>query len=220
MADNPLRKKVGPLEVWQYLTIGTGAGLMLYLYKKKHAEGKEVNPEEEEKLLGGLSKGGGGGGGEGAGVWGDGQGSGNLGVPGVEGPKGQEGIAGPAGDQGPAGEAPSAGLEAQVNALQEDLAKNQPPSAGTHNGAAQATPKGWTKNAKGELYRQVIKGDKIVHEYKDRKGPKKNVVVGKVHKPAPPKKRKKPTPIQHRVVAKGAPAKKTPAKEKHKPVHR
>ena len=219
MADNPLKKRVGPLEVWQYLTIGTGAGLMLYLYKKKRAEGEEVNPEEEEKLLGALSKAGGGGG-EGSGF--SGSGSGSLPVPGVEGPKGQEGIAGPAGIAGPQGEAPSAGLEAQVNALEEDLVKNQPPSAATHNGAAQATPKGWTKNAKGELYRQVIKGDKIVHEYKDRKGANKNVVVGKVHKPAPPKKRPKPKPVAHRVSAKKAPAKHAPAKkaEKHKPVHR
>ena len=217
MADNPLRKKVGPLEVWQYVTIGTAAGLMYWLYKKKTGEGKEVNPEEEEKLLGALSKAGGGGG-EGF-SGGSGAGSSSLPVPGVEGPKGQEGIAGPAGISGPQGEAPSAGLEAKVSALEEDVVKNQPPSAATHNGASQATPKGWTKNPKGELFRQVIKGNTVYHEYKDRKGPSKLLAVGKVHKPAPPKKRPKPTPVTHKVAAKKAPAKK-PAEHKSKPVHR
>lgn len=42
-----LSKKVGPLDVWQYVAIGTGLGVIYYVYKKNHTE---ANPEEESKL--------------------------------------------------------------------------------------------------------------------------------------------------------------------------
>lgn len=214
-ADNPLRKKVGPLEVWQYVAIGTSAGFMYWLYKKKKSETSEVNPEEEEKLLGALDKGAGGGGGEGT------AGSVNpTTAPAAEGPKGEAGPAGPAGSPGPQGEAPSAGLEAQVNALEEDLVKNQPPTQ-THNGAAQALPKGYVKNSKGEAYRTVVKGNGIFHEYLKRTGASKILKVGTVHKPAKPAKRvTKPKPVAHKIAVQKAPAKHAAAKAKKKqPVH-
>lgn len=53
MKDNPLRKKLGPLEVWQYAAIGISLGGILYLYKKG-SENKSNTPEEEEHLLGAL----------------------------------------------------------------------------------------------------------------------------------------------------------------------
>lgn len=56
-----LRKKVGPLEVWQYLAIGGSLGFIYYLYTSKSKSKKEgLSPEEEEKLLGALRAGAGG----------------------------------------------------------------------------------------------------------------------------------------------------------------
>jgi hypothetical protein len=218
MADNPLKKKVGPLEVWQYVTIGTAAGLMYWLYKKKTSESKEVNPEEEEKLLGALDKGAGGGGSGGG--EGSGTGTGQIGVPGSPGPAGEAGIAGPAGISGPQGEAPSAGLEAKVSALEEDVVKNQPPTS-SHTGAPQALPKGEFRNAQnGGIERTFTKAGQIYHEYvKAGKGVKKGTIykVGTVHKPATKSKRTKaPTPVHKKVAAKHVPVK----PKKKEPVHR
>lgn len=213
MSDNPLKKKVGPLEIWQYVTIGTGAGLMYWLYKKKTASKAEVNPEEEEKLLGALDKGTGGGGSGGG--EGSAQGTGQIGVPGSPGPAGEVGIAGPAGISGPQGEAPSAGLEAKVSALEEDRVKNNPPS-GSHNGAPQALPKDESRNGKGEIFRTIVKGNGIFHEYLNRKGPSKLVKVGTTHKPPKKTKRPKPTPAHKKVTAHHVPVK----PKKREPVHR
>ncbi len=208
-----LDKKIGPLKLWQWLVIGGGTGVLVYLYeRKKSSEG--VNPEEEEKLLGALSRAGGGGG-EGSSAGGS-----SLPVPGLEGPAGAPGIS------GPQGESPARTLEAQVENLEkqeQDLqakqaaieAKNKPPTQ-SHNGAPHALPKGYVKNSKGEAYRTVIKGNNIFHEYKNRKGPSKVVRVGAVHKAKPPAKRPKPKPVAHRVTAKKAPAR----KKKKAPVHR
>jgi hypothetical protein len=214
-----LDKKLGPLKLWQWGLIGAGTVLAYYLYEKSKESKAEVNPEEEEKLLGGLSKAGGGGG---SGSEGSTTGTGTLPVPGVEGPKGQEGIAGPAGVAGPQGEAPSAGLEAKVSALEEDVVKNQPPTE-SHTGAPQALPKGEFRNAQnGLIERTFTKGNGIFHEYvTGGKGVKKGTVfkVGTVHKPPPPKKRPKPTPLHKKVTAK-APAKPKPHAKKKEPVHR
>ena len=204
-----LKKKIGPLAAWQWALVVGGGGLAYYLYEKKKSATPEVNGEEEEKLLGALDKGTGGGG---SGSGGEG---GQIGVPGSQGPAGEAGIAGPAGISGPQGEAPSAGLEAQVNRLEEEMVKNNPKTT-SHNGAPQATPKGWTRNSKGELYRQVVRGNNIFHEYKDRKGPSKILKVGVVHKPKAKTKRPKPTPVHKKVAAKHVAAK----PKKREPVHR
>jgi hypothetical protein len=43
-----LSKKVGPLDIWQYIAIGTGLGVILYVYKKNHASKGEGNAELEK----------------------------------------------------------------------------------------------------------------------------------------------------------------------------
>lgn len=206
-----LEKKIGPLKLWQWIVIGGGTGVLVYLYeKKKSSEG--VNPEEEEKLLGALSRAGGGGG-EGS----SGTSGATLPVPGLEGPAGAPGIAGPAGEN-PARtlEAQVENLERQTQTLQSELTKNNPP-AKSHTSTPQGLPKGYVKNSKGEAYRTVVKGNGIFHEYKNRSGPSKIVKVGTVHKPAPkPKRTTRPKPIAHKVAAKKAAAK----KKKKEPVHR
>lgn len=205
-----LDKKLGPLKLWQWMVIGGGTGVAYYLYEKNKGSQAEVNPEEEEKLLGALDRsagGGGSGGGE--------AGSGQLGVPGTVGPAGEAGIAGPAGNQGPQGEAPSAGLESKVSALEEDLVKNNPPTT-SHTGAPQALPKGEHRNGKGEIFRTVVKGNGIFHEYANRKGPSRILKVGTVHKPKAKTKRPKPTPVHKKVAAKHVAVK----PKKKEPVHR
>jgi hypothetical protein len=207
MADNPLKKKIGPLEGWQWLAIVGGGGLTYYLYKKSHESKEGISPEEEEKILGGLDKGtGGGGSGGGAESTLPGFTHETMGVPGSAGPAGEAGIAGPAGDAGPQGEAPSAGIEARVSAIEEDQIKNNPKTT-SHNGAPQANPKGWTRNAKGELYRVVTKGKDVYHEYKERKGPSKILKVGEKKTPPKKTKRPKPTPVGRRIKEIKAPAK-------------
>lgn len=208
-----LDKKLGPLKYWQWLVIGGGTGIAYYLYKKSHESKAEVNPEEEEKLLGGLDKGtggGGSGGGEGSAT-----GTGQIGVPGIPGPAGEVGIAGPAGIAGPQGEAPSAGLEAKVNALEEDRIKNNPPT-GSHNGAPQGLPKGESRNSKGEVFKTERKGNGIYHVYPNRKGASKILRVGTVHAPKKKTKRPKPTPVHRKVEAKHV----THKPKKREPVHR
>lgn len=204
-----LKKKIGPLELWQWIAIGTAAGVALYLFKSGHATAKaEVNPEEEEKLLGSLERGGGGGGETGGS---------SAGTPAVAAPE-----VGPAGPAGAAGESPNiAPLEAGLQAVQSDeaalraeLQNNNPPSAETHQGAAQGKGSQLVKNSKGEGYRTVEKKGKTFHEYPGRKGADKLVRVGgakpkstgdaQKHKPA---KRPKPTPIHKRVTVQHAPAK-------------
>jgi hypothetical protein len=112
-----------------------------------------------------------------------------------------------------------------VNALEQDVIKNQPP-AGTHTGAPQALPKGEFKNAQNGLTeRTFTKGNGIFHEYvTGGKGIKKGTVykVGTVHKPKTPAKRvTKPKPVAKKVAAKKVAAK-TPAHhvKKKEPVHR
>jgi hypothetical protein len=207
-----LDRKLGPLKLWQWGLIGGGTVLAYYLYEKHKGSGAEVNPEEEEKLLGGLEKAGGGGGSGGS------EGSTSQTVPSTStGPEGAPGIAGPSGEpggQGPQGEAPSAGLEAKVSALEEDQVKNNPPT-GSHNGAAQALPKGEFRN-NGAVERTFVKGNGIFHQYLS--GPKKGTVfrVGTVHKPAKKTKRvTKPAPLHKKVAAKKVAH---PAKKKE-PVH-
>jgi hypothetical protein len=204
-----LDRKLGPLKLWQWGLIGTGTVLAYYLYEKHKESSAEVNPEEEEKLLGALDKGGGGGGSGGV------EGNTTQSVPTAStGPAGETGIAGPQGAQGPPGEAPSAGLEAQVSALEEDLVKNNPATS-SHNGAPQALPKGEFRN-NGAIERTFVKGNGIFHQYLS--GPKKGTVfkVGTVHKPAKKTKRvTKPKPLAHKVAAK----KVAPAKKKKEPVH-
>jgi hypothetical protein len=213
-----LKKKVGPLELWQWILILGGSALAFYLYEK-HKSGAEVNPEEEEKLLGALDKatgGGGSGGGTETGSFGS-----QTPVPASVGPEGVPGIAGPAGEAGPQGEAPSADLEAKVSALEEDMVKNQPQTT-SHTGAPQGLPKGYVKNSKGEAYKTEVKGNGIFHVYLNRKGASKILKVGTVHKPKAPAKRvTKPKPVAHKVAAKKVAAK-TPAHhvKKKEPVHR
>jgi hypothetical protein len=217
-----LKKKVGPLELWQWILILGGSALAFYLYEKKKGETPEVNSEEEEKLLGALEKAGGGGGSAGTETGSFGS---QTPVPASVGPEGVPGIAGPAGEAGPQGEAPSAGLEAKVNALEEDVVKNQPPTT-SHTGAPQALPKGEFKNAQnGLIERTFTKGNGVFHEYvTGGKGIKKGTVfkVGTVHKPAAkPKRVVKPKPVAHKVAAKKVAAKTPAHKEKKKePVHR
>jgi hypothetical protein len=215
---NELKKKVGPLALWQWIAILGGSALAFYLYEKKKGETPEVNSEEEEKLLGALEKAGGGGGGEGnVGT----SGSTATPVPAATGPEGVPGIAGPAGVAGPQGEAPSAGLEAKVSALEEDMVKNQPQTT-SHTGGPQGLPKGYVKNSKGEAYRTVTKGNGIFHEYLNRKGASKILKVGTVHKPAAKTKRVvKPKPVAKKVAPKKVAPKPAAHKEKKtEPVHR
>jgi hypothetical protein len=209
-----LQKKLGPLKLWQWLVIGGGTGVAYYLYKKHQESKAEVNPEEEEKLLGALERSGGGGSGGGE----TGGNTGSLNVPSTPGP---EGAPGPAGVQGPSGEVPSAGLEARVNALEEDRVKNNPPT-GSHNGAPHGLPKGESRNAKGEIFRTVARGNKIYHEYINRKGPNRLVKIGEKHTLHADRlgrtirKRPKPTPVHKKVNAKHVPHK----AKKREPVHR
>jgi hypothetical protein len=218
---NELKKKVGPLELWQWIAIVGGGALAYYLYERKKSS-SEVNPEEEEKLLGALSKAGGGGGEGNTGSIGS-----TTAAPAAEGPKGEVGPAGGAGNTGPQGEAPSAGLENQVAGLEAKTASleqklNKPPAT-SHTSAAQALPKGYVKNSKGEAYRTVVKGKNIFHEYLNRKGPSKVLKVGTVHRTVKPAKRaRKPKPIHKKITVKKAPAKHTEAKKEKKkePVHR
>ena len=219
-----MKKKIGPLELWQWLLIGGGTVLAYYLYESKKKSSSEVNPEEEEKLLGALDKATGGGGGSG-GSEGNTTSTAATPVPSTPGPEGVAGVAGPAGPAGPQGEAPSAGLEAQVNALEQDVIKNQPPAT-SNTSAPQKLPKGEFKNAQnGLIERKFIKGKGIFHEYvTGGKGIKKGTVykVGTVHKPKAPAKRvTKPKPVAKKVAAKKVAAK-TPAHhvKKKEPVHR
>lgn len=209
-----LKKKVGPLELWQWILILGGSALAFYLYEKKKGEGSEVNPEEEEKLLGALDRAGGGGSGGGTETGSFGS---QTPVPASVGPEGVPGIAGPAGEAGPQGEAPSAGLESRVSAIEQDQIKNQPPAT-SHTGAPQALPKGYVKNSKGEAYRTVVKGNGIFHEYKDRKGASKILKVGTVHKPPPKTKRPKPGTLKSKVHGIGVNHTKPTSKAKT-PVH-
>jgi hypothetical protein len=189
-----MKKKIGPLEAWQWAVLAGGAGLVYYLYKKKSEATTGVTPEEEEKLLAGLEKasaaGGGGSGGETA----------------VHAPAGEFGPAGAPGATGPAGAegaSPNlAPIETKLSALEADVAKNQPPT-GAHTTAAQALPKGESRNAQGEVFRVVVKGNNIFHEYLHRTGPTKVLKVGEVHHQAkkPMTKSKKKAPIHKRVTA-------------------
>lgn len=61
---NPLKKQIGPLELWQWATVGVGIGGMILLLSKGKTSKGGVTPEQEEKLLGGLRSSGVGAGGE------------------------------------------------------------------------------------------------------------------------------------------------------------
>lgn len=52
--SNPLKRQIGPLELWQWATVGAGVGGMILLLSKGKTTKAGVTPEQEEKLLGGL----------------------------------------------------------------------------------------------------------------------------------------------------------------------
>lgn len=198
---NQLQKKLGPLKTWQWLVLGTGAGVGWYLWKRSHEKAPGVNPEEEEKLLAGLSR-------QGAGSGGGGESSGGgVAAPGPIGLSGEPGTPGIAGPQGEAFN--PAPLEGRLGSIEQQLATNHPTAALSHTTAPKVNPQHLTRNpANGEGYRTVTKNGKTYHEYPHRTGPTKLVLIGgKGHgkptghaqKPRPAK-RPKPTPIHKRVT--------------------
>jgi hypothetical protein len=215
-----LDKKLGPLKLWQWVAIGTAAGVAVYLYKKssESATAKEVNPEEEEKLLGALDKAAGSGGG------GEGSSGSNVAAP------GPVGLTGEPGAPGPAGAAPEtvnlAPIEASISNLEHQLATNNPPTV-SHNTASQKKGVGeftHVNPANGQHYKVVSEKGKTVHVYQNGHrvvvgSPKK--ATGAQQKPKAPK-RPKPTPIHKRVtVHHVAPHKAAPKPVHHAaPVHR
>lgn len=198
---NQLQKKLGPLKTWQWLVLGTGAGVGWYLWKRSHEKANpEVNPEAEEKLLGALSRQAGGGGG------GESSGGGSVAAPG---PIGLSGEAGSPGIAGPQGEAFNpAPIEGRLSSVEQQLATNHPVAALSHTTAPNVNPQHLTRNpANGESYKTVHKNGQTYHEYPHRKGPTKLVRIGGAphgkptgHAQKPkPAKRPKPVPIHKRV---------------------
>ena len=105
-----MKKKVGPLQIWQWgAIVGGGLGLFLLLHKKKGAE------PGEEQTLGPLKVGMGPEGGFGAGA-----GGGSLG--GSVGGEGLSGTPGPVGSPGPAGEPGAPGAPGRELTPQEETA--------------------------------------------------------------------------------------------------
>lgn len=204
MADTGkgLHKKLGPLEVWQYVAIGTSAGFMYYLYKKKTEEGAETAAGEKEgEYIGGNPLAGGGGSGSNPGT---GPTAAEIAALVPIGPAGAPGAPGPPGEAGAAG-APSTTPETPGDTL------NNPPT-----GKAAAAPQkrnlpniGEGTNKKGEKYtisRVTKNGVKyVVHTYHNGRkefmkvaGKGKGSKAGDTHKPSrarkPPLKAPKPKP--------------------------
>lgn len=153
MADNPLKHKLGPLPLWEWLLIGAGTGAALYLYEKKKGTAEE--PKEELAASTNNPLAGGGGSGEGSG------GS----VPGVAGPIGEPG---PAGASPPATSALTAGQEALLSAAAEGL--NRPP-VGAETVAPQAKAKPSALAGEPKTTHSVNKNGEhfTVHTYADGK---------------------------------------------------
>ena len=126
MADsNPLRKKIGPLEVWQYVAIGTSAGFMYYLYEKKKGDSTEPKEELAASTPNPYAPGGGG----------SGESGGGAALPGVPGVIGEPGPAGAPGTPGA-----SLTPEQETTLTQAAEALNKPPTASS-TVAPQAKPK-------------------------------------------------------------------------------
>lgn len=213
---NPLVKKLGPLETWQWLALGGGGGLLLYLYERNKKPSEETPTSE---LAGStnnpLTEGSGTGGGA----------EGNSPTP-APGPIGEPG---PAGVPGTPAEIPAGLSEARINALEGEVERLNNPPVGSHTVApqAKANPYPLVNPANGQHYKIVHEKGKVVHQYAN--GHK--VVIGKKSKtkaghtapvsharPKPLKvkaKRPAPKPQRKPVHHAAAPAKK-PAKKKAK----
>lgn len=199
---NELKKKIGPLELWQWLALGAAAGAaLLILHKKGGGEAKEVNPEEEEKLLGALARSGGGGGETGGG--------GSSGGVGAEPAAVAAPIPGEPGPQGPQGESVNlTPLENQIGHVEQELAENHPAAAQAKTTAPAAKNQGLVKNpANGEAYKTVHEKGKTYHVYPGRKGANAKILVGGAKSESTgkdakrkPAKRPKPVPIHKRVT--------------------
>jgi hypothetical protein len=203
-----LHKKLGPLEVWQYVAIGTSAGFMYYLYSQKKTAGEETAAGEKEgEYIGGDPLTGGGGGSNPGGA-GSGPTAAEIAALVPVGPAGAPGAPGPPGEAGAAG-APSTTPETPGDTL------NNPPT-----GKATTAPQKKTlpnieegTNKKGEKYtisRVTKNGVKyVVHTYRNGRkefmkvaGKGKGSKAGDTHKPSrarkPPLKAPKPKPAPKR----------------------
>lgn len=195
MAD-PLTRKLGPLPVWQWVAIGGGTGLLLYLYERNKAPAGEESASLAGSTNNPIS---GGGGGEGA-----------QGLP-VAGPIGEPGIPGPPGT--PAAEISTTRLEAIEGQIER---LNKPPT-----GKSTVAPQGsnkfpLTNPANGQKYKQVHEKGKTVHVYASGKrvvlGARPKTKAGHTAKPSHAKapRLKVPTAAAHKAPV---PAKKPAAKK-------
>jgi hypothetical protein len=157
---NALTKKLGPLQAWQWLAIGGGGGLMLYLYERNKSSTGSETPEGE--LAGSTNN-----------PFGEGGGSTGAG----ETTAATAPAAGPIGEPGPGG-APgtpaqelSAGQLETLNKVEEGL--NSPPvgtqavapvTPATQFGSRDFTRKTLTGKTGAEFQTKTIKG-KLAHVY-------------------------------------------------------
>lgn len=175
-----LRKKVGPLEVWQYAAIGTGLGGILYLYKsKKGGGGEEEKSQKEKELLeeelaatrfggnplGGAGSGGGSSGGTPTAIPTAAEIASNI--------HPEAGVAGAPGAPGAPGEGLSEAQENALNSLVEGREAGNNPPTGSQQTAPQAKSRPEQLglqgvNSKGEKYKTGINSKgQYVHEYVD-----------------------------------------------------
>lgn len=198
---NTLTRKLGPLTVWQWVAIGGGTGLLLYLYErnKKPSEG-----EEGSSLVGSTNNpiSGGGGGGE-------------YQPSPVAGPIGEPGPPGPAGLSAPEiSEARLENIEGQIERL------NKPPT-----GKSTVAPQGHNSfplvnPANGQKYKQVKEKGHTVHLYENGHkvvlAARSRTKAGSTAKPshARPKRLSVPKSTAHKAPVKPAkkPAKKAKAR--------
>lgn len=215
---NPLTNKLGPLETWQWLAIGGGGGLLLYLYERNKKPKEETGTELAGSTTNPLA--------EGAGTSGGGEGNSSQPAP-VPGVIGEPG---PAGAPGTPAE-PSGISEARLEALEASVERNNNPPVGSHTVApvhkGAAFP--LVNPANGEHYKVTHEKGKTVHVYHSGRkvvvGAKSKTKAGhtapaKHGRPKPLKvKAKRPAPKPPRVVSSHAQPKSgsgKPAKRKRK----
>lgn len=213
---NPLTNKLGPLATWQWLAIGGGGGLLLYLHERNKApkeEGTELAGSTTNPLTEGATPGGG-----------SGESAQPAPVPGVIGEPG------PAGAPGAPGE-PSQIDEARLEAAESAIERLNVPPVGSHTVAPQAKGQAFplVNPANGEHYKVVHEKGKTIHKYHSGRavvvgGAKSKTKAGhtapaKHGRPKPLKVKPKAKPKPPHVVASHAQprsAAKKPAKKKGK----
>jgi hypothetical protein len=166
MADNPLKHKLGPLPVWEWLLIGGATGAALYLYERNKTP-KAATEELAASTPNPFATPGGGGGGE----------TGGGSIPGIPGPIGEPG---PAGIPGVAG-TPAAPAEVAPAAVAAAEAGNTPPTgrstvapqAKVIHGSANPKDPFKSANSKGEHFRTGKDSHGTYHEYIGKKSGEK-----------------------------------------------